>query len=119
MSGESVILGKMRKTVERGTVRHRCCDVCGCELAMPDVGLFSRETLNTAVCTDCSNTEEHCKFLEYVERLRESYSKKEILRMLDERLNGVCGTDASVFTIEEWNEQMSEKESPLERLCAS
>lgn len=98
---ESEILAQ----IKTGTVKHRRCDVCGCGLAMPDVGPYIREGLNTVACTTCTNTRAHHDLLSYIEDLKKSYSKKEILEMLDKRMDETWGSDSSVFTIEEWKER--------------
>jgi len=91
--------------IKTGNVKHRRCDVCGCELAMPDIGVYSREGLNTVACTACSHTKQHYNLLAYIEDLKKSHSKKEILKILDKRMKDTWGEDVSVFTVEEWKEQ--------------
>ena len=90
--------------IKTGTVKHRRCDVCGCELAMPDLGVYSRDGLNTAACTACSHTKQHYDLLKYMEDLKKSHSKKEILEILDKRMEETWG-NSDIFTFEEWKEQ--------------
>ena len=91
--------------IETGNVKHRRCDVCGCELAIPDIGVYSREGLTTSICTKCTPTKEHHDLLAYIEKMKQSHSKKEITEILDKRIKDTWGNDASMFTIEEWEEQ--------------
>lgn len=99
---------KIIALIKTGNVRHKRCDVCGCELAMLDAGVYVREGLTTTVCTTCSHTKQHYDLLAYIEDLKKSHSKKEILEILDKRMEGTWG-DASIFTIEEWEEQTKEE----------
>lgn len=87
-------------------MHHRRCDICGCELAIPDIGVYSRQVLNTVACTACSNTKKHLDFLKWVESLRKTYTKKEILELIEDGLNQIWGYDVSIFTVEEWDEQI-------------
>jgi len=93
--------------IKTGTVKHRRCDVCGCELAVPDLGVYSRDGLNTTVCEICTPTKEHHDLLAYIQDLRKSHSKQEIIEMLDKRMEETWG-DSDIFTIEEWEEQTKE-----------
>lgn len=105
MMEKDIELEKLRNEIAKGTVCHRRCDICGCELAMPDVGLYSREVLNTVSCTACTNTKALSILLRYVEDLRKTCSKQEILKILDERMIETWGGEASVFTFDEFKEQ--------------
>ena len=107
---------EMIAQIKTGTVKHRRCDVCGCELAMPDLGVYSREGLQTVVCESCTPTKEHHDLLAHVKDLRESHSKQEIVDILDKRMEDTWG-DASIFTIEEWKEQNSEWKQIEEPRC--
>jgi len=95
---------EMITQIKTGTIKHRRCDVCGCELSMPDLGVYSREGLNTATCTNCTHTKACSDFLAYVEDLRKSKTKKEVLEILNERMKETWG-EASIFTIEDWGEK--------------
>ena len=89
--------------IKTGTVKHRQCDVCGCELSMPDSGVYSREGLQTAVCDICTPAKEHYVLLAYIEELKKTHSKQEIIEILDKRMEETWG-DSSIYTIEEWEE---------------
>lgn len=91
--------------IKTGTVKHRRCDVCGCELAMPDCGVFSRKSLNTTVCPECTPTTKHYDLLMYIEDLKKTKSKEEIIEILDKRMEETW-EEANIFTIEEWKEQI-------------
>lgn len=96
---------EMLAQIKTGTVKHRRCDICGCGLALPDVGPYIREGLNTVACTGCTNTRPHLDLLGYIEDLKKSHSKKEILEILDKRMEDTWSSDSSIFTVEEWKEQ--------------
>ena len=100
---------EMIALIKTGNVKHRRCDVCGCGLAMPDLGVYSREGLNTAVCTDCTSTKEHHDLLAYIEDLKKSHSKQEVIKILNKRMEETWG-DSDIFTIEEWKEQIMVKD---------
>ena len=89
--------------LKTNNVHHRRCDICGCELAMPDRGIFSRKAMQTNACTVCTNTREHQDLLEYVMELRKKHDKATIIEILDNRMDETWGK-GEVFTIEEWNE---------------
>lgn len=90
--------------IKKGTIRHRRCDVCGCELSVPDLGVFSREAFTTMACTGCSNTKAHYVLLSYIEDLRKSHNKQEVHQILDKRMKETWD-DGSIFTVEKWKEQ--------------
>ena len=106
---------EMIALIEAGNVKHRQCDVCGCELSMPDSGVYSREGLNTATCTNCTYTKTASNFLAYVQELRKTKTKQEILEILDKRMEETWGDNANIFTIEEWKEQTKGDKTDEER----
>lgn len=116
MVDESKIFEQMQEEIKKGTVRHRRCDVCGCELAIPDIGLYSRDVFVSMACTQCSYTKAHSVFLGYIEDLRKSHTKPDVLRILDEQMTETLG-EADIFTIDEWNELMNEEKQKITR-CA-
>ena len=95
---------KLLELIKEGNVYHRRCDVCGCELAVPDAEIFSREFLTTMVCTECSYTKQHSDLLSYIEFLRREYNndKAKVHKILDERMEGTWGR-GHPFTMDDWN----------------
>ena len=90
--------------IKKGEVRHRLCNVCGCELSVSDAGVFSREGVTTMACTVCTNTKAHYALLSYIVELRKSHDKQEIHHILEERMKETWD-DGSIFTVEKWEEQ--------------
>ncbi|MBE3122063.1 MAG: hypothetical protein IMZ58_07660 [Thermoplasmata archaeon] len=97
---------RIESEIKKGNIRHRRCDICGCELAVPDMGMYSRDVFVSMACPVCSYTKAHSILLGYIEELRKSHTKKEILKILDDRLNETWGLEVSVFTIDEWENLM-------------
>jgi hypothetical protein len=98
-------LDEIKQEIQKGNIRHRRCDVCGCELVMPDIGMFGRMTLNTAICSECSDMKAQSNLLQYVQELRKTKTKQEVIKILDEKMIKTWG-EASKFTIEEWEDLM-------------
>ncbi len=98
----------MLAQIKTGTVKHRRCDVCGCELAIPDLGVFSRGALTTMACTTCSNTKAHHVLLSYIEDLKKTHNKAGVHQILDERMKETWD-ESGIFTVEEWEEQTKEQ----------
>ena len=57
---------EMIAQIKTRNVKHRRCDLCGCELAFPDIGEYTREGLHTVACTTCSPTKQHYDLLAYI-----------------------------------------------------
>ena len=89
--------------IKTGNVRHRLCDVCGCELAVPDRGIFGRGVMTTMACTICTNTKKHMDFLAFVEDLRKKHDKPTVEEILDTRLDETW-EKGSIFTYDKWVE---------------
>lgn len=85
-------------------VLHRMCDVCGCELAMPDRGKFSRKVIQTMACTACTNTKQHTDLLIFIDDLRKKHDKATVIEIMDARMQDTWG-EGNVFTEDEWKEQ--------------
>jgi len=94
---------KMMEEIKKGNVHHRRCDVCGCELAVPDIDVYSKELFTTMACTVCSNTKQHSDLLAYVEELRKQNKndKPKVHKILEERMEETWG-EGSIYTIEDW-----------------
>ena len=92
--------------IKKGEIRHRRCDVCGCELSVPDLGVYSRKGFTTMACTNCSNTRAHYTLLSYIEDLRKTHDKQEVHHILDKRMKETWD-EGSIFTAEDWEEQIT------------
>lgn len=97
------IFAEILEKIKQGNIHHRRCDVCGCELAVPDAGAFSRSFFTTMACTGCSYTKQHSDLLGYVEELKKQNrdDKATVHRILDERMMETWG-NGSIYTIEDW-----------------
>lgn len=89
--------------LKTNNIHHRRCDVCGCELSVPDRGTFSRKVMQTMACTVCTNTKEHATLLAYIEELRKKHDKATVIEILDSRMEDTWG-EGDIFTVEEWNQ---------------
>lgn len=90
--------------LKTNNVHHRRCDVCGCDLPVPDRATFSRKVLQTMACTACTDTKAHRDLLIYVEELRKKHDKATVIEILDDRMDNTWGK-GDVFTVEEWKKK--------------
>jgi hypothetical protein len=100
---------EITEKIKQGNVYHRRCDVCGCELAVPDAGVFSRDFFTTMACTICSYTKLHSDLLGYVEELKKQYNndKAKVHKILEQRMIETWGK-GSLYTMEDWNKYKEE-----------
>lgn len=89
--------------LKTNNVYHRKCDICGCDLAIPNRGVFSRKAIQTVACESCTNTKAHNDLLMYIEKLKKKHDKATIIEILDNRMDETWG-QGETFTVKEWND---------------
>ena len=98
------LIAEMEAQIARGGVHRRKCDICGSEIDVPDIGPFTRGFFICMACTTCTDSKPHHTLLEYIKDLmKRNYTKTEVQKILDKRMEETWGLESSVFTTDEFH----------------